>query len=168
MKTRLVIVAVAALALGLFVLVYRGPGWVPLRHTGGDVAAGALVFALTGALARRRSVRWWAGVAALFAASVEGVQALELVGPDAPRWVHLTLGSTFDPLDLLAYAVGIGLAAAFVARHGLDRGARVDHPAPDASAGEEIRCRPSPATDAPASPATAAPSTRPIRRTSSR
>lgn len=116
MKTRLVVVVLAALAFGLFVLLYRGPGWVPLRHTGGDIAAGALVLGLVGLVARRRGVGWWVVVAALIAASVEAIQALRLVGPDAPRWLHLTLGSTFDPLDLLAYAVGIALAAIYVRR----------------------------------------------------
>ncbi len=40
------------------------------------------------------------------------LQGLDLVGPDAPLILHLTLGSTLDPWDLVAYALGLGLAAA--------------------------------------------------------
>ena len=46
----------------------------------------------------------------VFAVVVECIQALGLVGPDSHWFLHLTLGSTFDPLDLLAYAIGAGLA----------------------------------------------------------
>lgn len=48
---------------------------------------------------------------AAIAVGTELFQALELVGPDAPLLLHLTLGSTFDPLDLVAYGIGLGLAA---------------------------------------------------------
>lgn len=110
-RRRLLAVVAAAFAAGFFVLYYRGPGWVPLRHTGGDVAAGALVYALVGLARSRAPTLVRAALAFAIAAAVEGLQALALVGPDAPRWLHLTLGSTFDPDDLVAYALGIGLAA---------------------------------------------------------
>lgn len=51
------------------------------------------------------------GATAGIAVGTELFQGLGLVGPDAPLLLHLTLGSTFDPLDLLAYAAGLGLAA---------------------------------------------------------
>lgn len=47
----------------------------------------------------------------LFAVGTECFQGLGLVGPDAHWLLHLTVGSTFDPLDLLAYALGLGIAA---------------------------------------------------------
>lgn len=56
--------------------------------------------------ARRRLL----GVGAL-AIGTEAFQALGLVPADAPLLVHLTLGSTFDPVDLVAYAVGLAVAA---------------------------------------------------------
>lgn len=46
-----------------------------------------------------------------FAVGTECFQGLGLVGPDAHWLLHLTVGSTFDPLDLLAYALGLVLAA---------------------------------------------------------
>lgn len=110
-RRRLLLIAATALATGLFVLLYRGPGWLPLRHTGGDVAAGALVLALVGFTRPALATLPRAAFAALIAGSVEALQALNLVGPDAPRWLHLTVGSTFDPNDLVAYALGIALAA---------------------------------------------------------
>lgn len=110
-RRRLLLIAATALATGFFVLLYRGPGWPPLRHTGGDVAAGALVFAFVGLARPALATLPRAAVAALIAGTVEALQALKLVGPDAPRWLHLTLGSTFDPNDLVAYALGIALAA---------------------------------------------------------
>lgn len=47
----------------------------------------------------------------VFAVSVELFQGLRWVGPDSHWLLHLTLGSTFDPWDLVAYALGLGLAA---------------------------------------------------------
>ena len=46
---------------------------------------------------------------------IEGLQTLHLVGPDAHWVLHAVLGSTFDPWDLLAYAIGV------VASAGLER-----------------------------------------------
>ena len=42
-----------------------------------------------------------------FAVAVELAQGLDLVGPDAHWLLHLTVGSTTDPLDLLAYTLGL-------------------------------------------------------------
>lgn len=53
-------------------------------------------------------------LAAVGALSVglELLQGLHLVGPGSPWLLHLLLGSTFDPLDLVAYGVGLALAHA--------------------------------------------------------
>lgn len=114
------IVFVVTLALGVFAAVYgsRPPLWI--RHTLGDVAAAGWVFAALGLLrpASTRTRRML--TAAAIAGLVEGVQALELVGADAPVLLHLTLGSTFDPLDLVAYGVGVLLAGGFEARLSAD------------------------------------------------
>lgn len=48
----------------------------------------------------------------LVAVGTELFQGLHLVGPESHWLLHLTLGSTFDPWDLLAYALGLGVAAA--------------------------------------------------------
>src|SRR6185503_1035055 len=60
------------------------------------VAAGA---ALGVGTARTRLV----GVA-LFAGAIEAFQSLGVIPRDAPRWVLWTIGATWDPTDLLAYA----------------------------------------------------------------
>jgi hypothetical protein len=49
---------------------------------------------------------------AVVSVGAEALQALSLVGPDAHWFWHLTVGSTFDPADLVAYAVGLAVAAA--------------------------------------------------------
>lgn len=111
-RRRLALIAAACLAICLIALVYRGPGWRLLRQTGGDVFAAALLYALVGLVRIRWSRRRCLVVALIIAAGIEGLQLLELVGPDTPRWIHVVLGATFDPLDLLAYAVGIAAAVA--------------------------------------------------------
>ena len=47
----------------------------------------------------------------LFACGVEAWQGLGLVPADAHPLLQLTVGSTADPLDLVAYALGLGVAA---------------------------------------------------------
>lgn len=107
---RLVALWLLSLFVGIFVLVYRGPGWKPLRAHGGDVAIIPFLYFALGMVTRwsSSSRAWVVGSVAL---GVELLQALRLpVGRGLA--VELTLGSTFDPLDLLAYAVGLALALA--------------------------------------------------------
>lgn len=111
-RRRLALIALASLAACLVALVYRGPGWRLLRHTGGDVFAAALLYALVGLALVRWTRTRRAALTLGIAVAIEAAQALDLVAPDAPRWVHVLLGATFDPLDLLAYAVGVAVAAA--------------------------------------------------------
>ena len=47
----------------------------------------------------------------LFAFGVEAWQGLGWISADAHPLLHLTVGSTADPLDLVAYALGLGVAA---------------------------------------------------------
>lgn len=110
---------VAALSAGSVLALFlfaRGP----LRSFVGDIV---IVVLLVSALA---SVRIGSpagrllGVG-LFAFGMELWQGLGLVGPDAHWLLHLTVGSTADPLDLLAYAIGLGVAA--LAERGWARGA---------------------------------------------
>ena len=46
----------------------------------------------------------------LFSLGTEAFQALKLVGPDSHWLLHLTVGSTADPLDVLAYLLGLVVA----------------------------------------------------------
>jgi Protein of unknown function (DUF2809) len=99
--------AATALALGAFVLVYRGPGrWVVRGHVG-DVAAAMLVFAAFAALLPRLSLRVRALAAFALTCAVEVGQAFWSVSSTAG---HLTLGDTCDPWDIVAYAVGVSVA----------------------------------------------------------
>jgi hypothetical protein len=97
-----------ALGSGVSVLFYRGPGWKLLRAHGGDVAVTAFLFFSLGLVTswtERRRV-WLVGLLAL------GVELLQLARLPVRRSLvtELTIGSTFDWLDLLAYALGLALA----------------------------------------------------------
>ena len=107
-RARVAAVTATALAAGLTLFVAaRGP----VRGLLGDVL---VVVFLVGCLAVwplwTARVRL-AAVGAL-ALGTEAFQATGWVPRDAPWWIHLTVGSTFDPLDFGAYAVGLVAAAA--------------------------------------------------------
>ncbi len=108
-RARLTVVVTLAMAVG--VLLYRGPGRTWVRGLGGDLLVVIFLVACLASLPvgtwRRRVV----GIA-VFATMVECLQLLELVGPDSPLLAHLILGSTFDPVDLVVYGVGLVIAAA--------------------------------------------------------
>lgn len=103
------------IAVGAGVLVYRGPGWHWIRVSFGDVLAGAAVY-LFAAIFWRAPWRRRALAVAAFTVGVECLQLARLVGPDSPQWMHVLLGSTFDPWDLVAYVVGIAGAIALEIR----------------------------------------------------
>ncbi len=106
MKRRFLWLGVAAIAIGLAVLAYRGPGRAVVRGHVGDVAAAMLVYALLGALWRARIVVR-ATTALAIATAIEIGQAFwharSLVG-------ELTIGDTCDAWDILAYAIGVSVA----------------------------------------------------------
>jgi hypothetical protein len=104
-KRRFLWLGAAALALGLAVLLYRGPGRAVIRGNLGDVAATMLVYAMLGmAWAARMRTRALTTIA--IATGIELVQvgwhARSLAG-------ELLVGSTFDPWDLVAYVAGVGV-----------------------------------------------------------
>jgi hypothetical protein len=125
-KRTFVGIGAAAIAIGIFVLVYRGPGRAFVRGHVGDVAATMLVYAIVSMVAgiahgsRRDAARYGTGqrgvmptmgmralVTIAIASSIEVAQlwwhARSTVG-------HLVVGSTFDPIDLAAYVVGVVIA----------------------------------------------------------
>jgi len=84
-------------------------GWV--RNIGGDVL---VVVLLVAGLASIPVGRPWMRLCAvgLFSVGAEAFQSLGLVTP-ATHWIaHATIGSTYDPVDLVAYAGGLVMAAA--------------------------------------------------------
>lgn len=109
-------VAATSLTAGLLLFAFvHGP----VRGSVGDVlvvvfldaalAAGCLAAGVDG---RRAGWARLAGVGAL-SVGLELLQGLHLVGKDAPWVLHLVLGATFDPWDLLWYAIGLWFAAGF-------------------------------------------------------
>ena len=96
----------AALALGLAVILYRGPGRAVVRGHVGDVAAAMLVYALLGLVWRARP---WVRAAATFAIAL-AIELGQTVWSTRSLAGELLLGNTFDPWDVLAYAIGTALA----------------------------------------------------------
>jgi hypothetical protein len=103
-----------ALACGLFVLVYRGPLWRPLRAHGGDVVVIPFLCFAAG-LVTTASARARAAVVGGVAVVVELLQ-LSPWPPRGSTLAALTIGSTFDPIDLAAYVVGLGLTLLYERR----------------------------------------------------
>jgi hypothetical protein len=96
-----------AIAIGGAVLLYRGP-WQPfVRGHVGDVAATMLVFAIVSLVRPTASTGVRALVTMAIATSIEVAQVWFHARSTAG---HLVLGSTFDPIDLAAYVVGVGIA----------------------------------------------------------
>lgn len=106
MNLRAAAVAVLVLGTGLLLFNYAHG---PVRGLFGDVLIIMLgVAAMASVHLFTPAVR----IGGMFALGVvaEGFQALDLVGPDSHWLLHLTVGSTADPLDLVAYAVGAAVA----------------------------------------------------------
>lgn len=97
---------IAALGLGVAVVLYRGPGRAVIRGHVGDVAATMLVYAGLGMLWRARvGVRALATLA--IAVAIELAQIFWQADSAAGSFL---LGSTFDAWDLVAYGVGVAVA----------------------------------------------------------
>ncbi|MFN3201404.1 MAG: DUF2809 domain-containing protein [Bradymonadia bacterium] len=111
MKLRPVFIlpAILTFALGVGVVFYRGPGWHAIRTLGGDVLASAEVYFFASIFWSAPWRRRFVGCA-LICLTVELIQLGQWVGPESPQWMHLLLGSTFDPFDLLAYLIGLVIA----------------------------------------------------------
>jgi hypothetical protein len=102
--------ALLALGLGLAALLYRGPARGIVRGHGGDVAAAMLLYAGASMVIRRASMHARALLVGTIAILLELGQ-LAWTGQGLAG--ELLIGSTFDPLDLLAYALGLLLALAY-------------------------------------------------------
>jgi hypothetical protein len=106
MRRKFVWIGIGALVLGAFVLLYRGPGRGVIRGHVGDIAAAALVYALLGLAWRARP---WVRAVATFVIAV-AIELGQTIWSTSSVAGELLLGNTFDPWDLLAYAVGTALA----------------------------------------------------------
>jgi hypothetical protein len=100
---------VAGAAVGLVLALFVAATG-PLRSFFGDVVVVVFLVAVLAAV-RVGSPRGRLLGVGLFAVGVELWQGLDLVRPGTHWLLDLTVGSTADPLDLLAYGLGV-LAAA--------------------------------------------------------
>ncbi|MDQ3335785.1 MAG: DUF2809 domain-containing protein [Myxococcota bacterium] len=109
MKRKFLWLGFAAITIGLFVLIYHGPGRAVLRGHVGDVAAAMLVYATIGALSPQTWIRFRAFTTFAFATLIEFGQSFWSAGSVLGE---LTIGDTFDPWDILAYAIGVVICVA--------------------------------------------------------
>jgi len=108
-------VAVAALALALVVLAYRGPGWHFTRGHVGDVAAAMFVLAMLTFAVPLLRMRVLAPMSLVVCTLVEVGQTL-WSGLGGTAVGEFVLGAVFDPIDLIAYAVGTVIAGMALGR----------------------------------------------------
>lgn len=113
MKRRMMWLGALALAIGAAVLLYRGPGRGVIRGHMGDVAATMLVYAVLGLLWQARPAVRAAATLAI-ATVIECGQMVwrgeEVLGATLGE---LTVGSTFDGWDFVAYVAGVVIAVAW-------------------------------------------------------
>ena len=107
MRKRFLYLGLAAIAIGVLVLVYRGPGRAIVRGNVGDVAAAMLVYAAIGAVWLRGHMLVRAACALGFATAIELGQSWWHAKSTAE---HLLIGDTCDPWDIVAYAAGVCVA----------------------------------------------------------
>ena len=113
MRRRFLWLGLVAIGIGLAVLAYRGPGRVLVRGHVGDVAATMLVYAVAGMTLRARiAIR--ALVTFAFALAIELGQTMWRADSLAGE---LLIGSTFDPWDIVAYAIGVAIAVVWDHAH---------------------------------------------------
>jgi hypothetical protein len=109
MRRRFAWLAATALLIGVAVVLYRGPGRGVIRGHVGDVAATMLVYAVLGALWRARP--------AVRAVATFAIAALIECGQTLWRGeglvAEMTVGSTFDGWDFVAYAIGVAVGVAW-------------------------------------------------------
>lgn len=101
--------AVAALVIGVAVLMYRGPARPFIRGHVGDVAATMIVYATLGWLLWGKLAR--PGVRAFGAMAIAtAIELGQIVWTGTGRAGEIFVGSYFDSWDLVAYAVGTVIA----------------------------------------------------------
>jgi len=102
-----VVTTLVPLCLGLASLVYTGPGALWWRAHAGDALVVAFLVGLAGVVGRL-SLRARLLAVAILCTGLELAQ----LGASASRGpiAGLILGSTFDPLDFVYYAIGLALA----------------------------------------------------------
>ena len=108
-----VVLALITIGLGLVVHVLGTPLNAVVRDVVGDALWATMIAWWIGAVAPRAAMPLRGVAVYLVCAAVEMSQAYHTSTLDAIRATrlgHLVLGSGFDPRDLAAYAVGVGIA----------------------------------------------------------
>ena len=105
-RRRYLALAAAALAIGAFTLLYRGPFRPLVRGHVGDIGAAMLVYAAAGLARPAWSRRTRAAATLAFAIFMEVGQLLWSAHGRSGAGA-IVLGSVFDPWDLLAYLAGV-------------------------------------------------------------
>lgn len=110
-RRRVAPLALLALGLGVAALLYRGPGRGIIRGHGGDVAAAMLLYAAA-SVAPGLARRGWRARAAVALGTALTLELGQLIWTGRGLAGELLVGGTFDPRDLLAYALGVALGVA--------------------------------------------------------
>jgi hypothetical protein len=99
---------IAAMLIGaVFVLVYRGPLWPYVRGYMGDWLIVQFIYMIGRLWIPDRWRYWLAGGVFLLGILTEIIQYFGAASIPRNAITELTIGSTFDPLDIITYAVGI-------------------------------------------------------------
>lgn len=97
------------LVVGLAIVFYTGPGRGLLRGHLGDVVVVPFLYFLWAVIRPDgRLVRGLGVIAISF--TLEFLQLLDWVDADSPLLLQITLGTTFDPWDFVAYVIGLACA----------------------------------------------------------
>ena len=112
-----IIFLIAALVSGFtgWMILLFGHGWV--RNYGGDAMVIVFLYALLGCALPRLAAKKKALGIFLLALTIEVIQSLHLVGKSPGA--DLLIGSTFDPVDIITYAVSV-IACFFLDRKSLN------------------------------------------------
>lgn len=105
-RRRYIFSALICLLAGLVIFVYRGPGWVVLRYYVGDVIAVAFLYFGLSAMWNGPVLARIGAITAI-AVAIEFAQLLKLTPKDDSLITEIIFGSSFDPIDFLAYAIGL-------------------------------------------------------------
>ena len=104
-RFRHVLYIAAILLIAVFVLVYRGPAWTFVRGFISDWLIVQLIYLVARFWVPDRRRYQLAAAIFVLGVVVELIQAVVIIPQNLVA--ELTIGSTFDLLDILAYAVGL-------------------------------------------------------------
>ncbi len=98
---------VATLVGAVFVLLYRGPFWPFIRGHMGDWLVVQFIYLIGRFWITDRWRFYWAGAVLLLGVLVEIVKFFAAGSIPSTFFAEITIGSVFDPLDMIAFALGV-------------------------------------------------------------